>query len=425
MKIIKILPLQKAVQTIVTVPGSKSYTNRSLLLAAISSKKVKIINPLISDDTKAMINCLKKLGIKIAVKKNTIEVLNNINSVKNQLYNLDANESGTAIRFLLALSTVIPGVKKLGGKPGLNKRPIEDLVLSLRQLGANIKYLKRHGYPPIQISSSKLNPGTIKLKGTISSQFISALLMIAPLVDEVIIVVNGDQISKPYIDMTVDIMKKFGVSVLNKNYKRYQILASRHYGVSEYTVETDYSSAAYFFSIAALTKSTLTVKNLNPNSVQADMKFLEILEDMGNKIIPGKSEITIIGKGIKPASVDMTDCPDQIQTLAILTAFANGISKISGISTLRIKETDRIFAIRAELKKMGIKTSDAKNVLTIFGGNPKPARIETYEDHRMAMSFAIAGTKLSGIEIVNPDVVNKTFPNFWRELEKITQVQKI
>lgn len=425
MKIFEIHPLQKSIQAELTIPGSKSYTNRSLLLAAISLKKVKIINPLISDDTKAMIHCLKKLGIKIAVKKNTIEVLNNINSVKNQFYNLDANESGTAIRFLLALSTVIPGVKKLGGKPGLNKRPIEDLVEGLRQLGANIKYLKRHGYPPIQISSSKLNPGTIKLKGTISSQFISALLMIAPLVDEVIIVVNGDQISKPYIDMTVDIMKKFGVSVLNKNYKRYQILAGRHYGVSEYTVEGDYSSAAYFFSIAALTKLTLTIKNLNPNSVQADMKFLEILEDMGNKIIPEKNQITIIGKGIKPVNVDMADCPDQIQTLAILTAFANGISKISGISTLRIKETDRIFAIRAELKKMGIKTSAAKNVLTISGGNPKPARIETYEDHRMAMSFAIAGTKLSGMKIVNPDVVNKTFPNFWRELAKITQVQKI
>lgn len=425
MKIIKILPLQKAVQTIVTAPGSKSYTNRSLLLAAISSKKVKIINPLISDDTKAMINCLKKLGIKIAVKKNTIEVLNNISSVKNQLYNLDANESGTAIRFLLALSTVIPGVKKLGGKPRLNKRPIEDLVEGLRQLGANIKYLKRHGYPPIQISSSKLNPGTIKLKGAISSQFISALLMVAPLIGEVIIEVTGNQVSKPYIVMTMDIMKHFGVQVQEINDKKYLIPENKKYETEEYTVEGDISSASYFFAIAALTKSTLTIKNINPNSVQADMRFLKILDDMENKVVSGENKVTIIGKGIKPAKVNMADCPDQVQTLAVLASFAKGVTKISGVQTLRIKETDRLLALTQELKKMGIKTSITKNTLIIHGGNPKAAEIETYGDHRMAMSFAVAGCKIPGLVIKNPEVVSKTYPQFWEALKKITKVQKI
>lgn len=425
MKVIKILPLQKLIQAQLTVPGSKSYTNRSLLLAAISSKKVKIVNPLISDDTNTMINCLRNLGVKIIEKKNVIEVVNNITSVKNNFFNLDVNQSGTTFRFLLALSAVIPGVKILRGKEGLNKRPIGDLVEALKQLGAKIEYLDKKGYPPVKVLSLKLNPGTIRIKGNISSQFISALLMVAPLIGEVIIEVIGNQISEPYIAMTINIMKQFGVNVQKKNNNKYLIPENQKYETREYKVEGDVSSASYFFAIAALTKSTIAIKNINPNSVQADMRFLKILEDMGNKIVSGENQITIIGKGIKPVDVDMTDCPDQVQTLAVLASFAKGITKISGIESLRIKETDRLLALTQELKKMGIKTSTTKDTLTIYGGNPISAQIETYGDHRMAMSFTIAGCKIPGIVIKNPEVVSKTYPRFWEDLEKITKVQKI
>ncbi len=418
MKTLEIIPLQKSAKTEITIPGSKSYTNRALLLAALTKESVKIINPLISDDTRALIECLKKLGIKVSKGSNYLNVESNISSVKKGLYDLNANLSGTTIRFMLALATIIPGVKTLYGTEELNKRPIGDLVEALKTLGAKIEYLDKKEYPPVKVLSSKLNPGTIKIKGSVSSQYLSALLMISPFVGEVTIEVLGDQVSKPYIDMTIDIIEKFGVKVLNKEYKAY-IIAPQKYIAKQYLVEGDLSSASYFLAIAVLTKSTITLKNINPNSKQADMRFVKILKDMGNKIVYGKNHITISGKEIKPVNLDMADCPDQIQTMAVLAAFSKGVTKISGISSLRIKETDRIFALTQELKKMGIKTSSTETTLTIYGGDPKSASIETYGDHRMAMAFAIAGAKLSGMKIVNPDVVNKTFPEFWEKLSSI------
>lgn len=409
----------------VDIPGSKSYTNRALLLASMTGLTVKITNPLTSDDTKAMIECLKTLGVNILENKDGLEVYGNLKNIPNRLYNLNAHLSGTTLRFLLSLATVIPGIKILSGEAGLNKRPIKDLVDGLSQLGAKIEYLGKKGYPPVKVLSSKLKPGTIKIKGTTSSQYISALLMIAPLAGILTIEVLGKQVSAPYIDMTIDIMDHFGVQVINHGYKKYQISPNQKYKAKKYRVEGDLSSASYFLAIAALTKSTITLDNINPASKQADMKFIKILEDMGNKITYGKNSLTIKGEGAKAVNVDMTDCPDTIQTLAVLASFAKGITKISGIASLRIKETDRVAALRKELAKMGIKTSSTNDVLTVYGGNPKPAKINTYGDHRMAMSFAVAGAKLDKMEIANPDVVNKTFPGFWQKLRSLGSIGNI
>lgn len=419
METIEIIPLHKKINAAVSIPGSKSYTNRALILATIAGKGTKILHPLISDDTKAMINCLKALGVKFSINKTLIEVLNSLGAIKGRNVNLDANLSGTTIRFLLALSTVLPGIKTLSGEASLNKRPIGELVDALKQLGAKIEYLEKKGYPPVRVLSSKLRSGTVKIKGDISSQFISALLMIAPLVGEVNIEIIGNQSSKPFIDMTIDIMEKFGIRVNNLNYRKYLISDGQKYKTQKYTVEGDISSATYFFAIAVLTKSKVSVKNINPNSKQADMAFLKILEKMGSKVVFGKEEIVVFGKGVKALNVDMEDCPDQVQTLAVLAAFSDGITKIAGVKSLRVKETNRILAIKNELKKMGIKAKSSQNSLTIFGGNPKPATINTYSDHRMAMSFAVAGSLLSGMRINNPDVVNKTFPDFWEKLNSI------
>jgi len=419
METIEIIPLHKKINAAVSIPGSKSYTNRALILATIAGKGTKILHPLISDDTKAMINCLKALGVKFSINKTLIEVLNSLGAIKGRNVNLDANLSGTTIRFLLALSTVLPGIKTLSGEASLNKRPIGELVDALKQLGAKIEYLEKKGYPPVRVLSSKLRSGTVKIKGDISSQFISALLMIAPLVGEVNIEIIGNQSSKPFIDMTIVIMEKFGIRVNNLNYRKYLISDGQKYKTQKYTVEGDISSATYFFAIAVLTKSKVSVKNINPNSKQADMAFLKILEKMGSKVVFGKEEIVVFGKGVKALNVDMEDCPDQVQTLAVLAAFSDGITKIAGVKSLRVKETNRILAIKNELKKMGIKAKSSQNSLTIFGGNPKPATINTYSDHRMAMSFAVAGSLLSGMRINNPDVVNKTFPDFWEKLNSI------
>ena len=405
---------------VITVPGSKSYTNRALIMAALTKGPVALTNYLESGDTAAMINCLKTLGIRIKKEKNTLAVENDISSVEDKSYELNANLSGTTIRFILALFCIVPGVKKIFGEAGLNKRPIGDLVLGLKQLGAKIEYENQDRFPPIIVKSNKLQNGEVYLSGEVSSQFISALLMISPIVDGVTIQVDGDQISKSYIDITIAMMSDWGVKVENYDYKKYVIPSNQKYIMKNYVIEGDYSAAGYFAAIAALTKSKIRIKNLNPHSVQGDRQFLTILEKMGNKITYRTNEVTIEGNCVKPVEVNMELCPDQAQTLAVLAAFAKGKSVLTGVRSLRIKETERIKALRKELGKMKIKTESPNNdTLIIFGGDPKPAEIETYNDHRMAMSFAVAGTILDGMVIKNPEVVNKTFPEFWKKLAQI------
>lgn len=419
MKSVQIFPLPGAVKAEVDIPGSKSYTNRALLLAALTPQPVKIINPLDSDDTRAMAGCLESLGVEVVSKSGSIEVVGDATAIDNRDYDLNANLSGTTMRFMLALCSVIPGRQTLHGGDGLQKRPIGELVNALRQLGAKIEYLDREGFPPLLVSSSSLTPGTIKLRGNESSQYISALLMVTPAVGSVTIEVQGGLISEPYVDMTIDVMRRFGAKVTRQAPRSYHIADKQTYKCPKYTVEGDVSSASYFFAIAALTGSTLTLKNLNPGSLQADMGFLKILESMGNELTYGQNEITITGRGVKPVTVDMRGCPDQAQTLAVLAAFADGGTTITGIQSLRIKETERIAALQQELKKMGIETSSTHDTLVVRGGRPQAASIATYGDHRMAMSFAVAGSKLPGMEIQDPDVVTKTFPDFWDKLEEL------
>jgi 3-phosphoshikimate 1-carboxyvinyltransferase len=415
---LQILPLTQPIKAEVSVPGSKSYTIRALLIAALTPGSVKIINPLLSDDTRAMMNCLSALGVKIVRQPDFIEVVGNISDVQEGDYDLDADLSGITIRFMLALLCLVPGRKILHGKPPLHKRPIGALVTALTQLGADIEYLDKTGYPPLQITSSTLTGGNISIDGSESSQYLSALLMIAPLVDKLTFSVTGRLSSRPFIDMTLEIMRAFGVEVAVKD-QHYTIAPHQGYRAAEYVVEGDVSSASYFFAIAALTESTITVTNLNPHSRQADMGFLKILEQMGNKVTPGKHEITVSGRGVRPISVDMQDCPDQAPTLAVLAAFADGVTTISGVQSLRIKETERIVALEQELLKMGIQTSSTADTLVVHGGQPRPATIATYGDHRIAMSFAVAGTILPGMVMEDPGVVSKTFPDFWKKLTEI------
>lgn len=410
----------------VLIPGSKSYTNRALIMAALTPHQVIIRNPLESDDTEAMMSCLSELGIRIEKKFQEIHVLGDIRDVKKKEYVLNARISGTTIRFITALAALVPGTKRIEGLEGLNKRPIGVLVDGLKQLGADIEYLGHNGFPPYIIRSSGFSHTHTTLHGDVSSQYFSALLMIAPYVNGLTIDVEGNQISKSYIDMTIEMMREWGVTVENQNYQRYTVPSKQTYCMKEYVVEGDYSGAGYFFAIAALNKTTLTLQNLNPHSAQGDRQFVKILEKMGNKIDYIENAVRIEGCGVKPLTVDMEQCPDQAQTLAVLAAFAEGKTTMTGVRSLRVKETERVKAVQNELGKMGIKTeSPNEDTLIIYGGNPRPASIDTYGDHRMAMSFAVAGSKLSGIQIRNPQVVEKTFPTFWQTLETIGIQTKI
>lgn len=403
----------------INIPGSKSYTNRALIIASMIQGEIKIKNPLFSDDTNAMINCLKDLGLDIAYSETEILVKGSVEDIQDKEYKLNANLSGTTIRFILALSCVIPGVKIITGEDSLLKRPIGELAGALKDLGAKIEYLDKPGYPPLKVTSSKFTSIKTRLHGDISSQFFSALLMLAPLTEGIEIDVMGKAISTPYIDMTIDLMNYFGVKVKNVDYKNYSVKGGQDYLQKDYVVEGDYSSAGYFLGLAALTKSTVILNNLSKNSLQADRNFIDILEKLGSKISYSNNSLKITGAGVKAINIDMENCPDQAQTLAVMLAFAEGKSIITGIRSLRIKETERVLALQNELSKMGIKTESTIDSLTIYGGHLKPAKINTYNDHRMAMSFSLAGAMIEGVEINNPEVVTKTFPDFWKKLESI------
>lgn len=429
---VSLTPLAEPVTAKVTVPGSKSYTIRALVLAALTPKKanqpVTIVNPLISDDTRAILSCLSTLGIQTVLKKDKagqlcVEVHGNLEDIQDRDYLLNANLSAATLRFLVALSAVIPGRQVLLGKEGLNNRPVRDLVDSLRALGASIEYLEKDGYPPVRVSSSRIEADTIAVSGNTSSQYISALMMIAPVIQakgkQVAIELPNEPVSKPYLDMTASIMETFGVTVVNEDYQRFVIQSGQRYNCTQYIVEPDASSMAYFVAIAALTRSTITLLNINPDSAQADMRFVDIVQQMGNRVEYHDNQLTIHGVGVEPLQVDMRDCPDQAQTLAVLAAFANGTTRIDGLQSLRVKETDRIAAVEKELAKMGIPTEAEADALVIHGGNPQPATIATYGDHRMAMAFAVAGALLPGMAYEDPAVVNKTYPEFWQDLHRL------
>jgi len=431
MNIFEVAALEKPVIAMIEIPGSKSYTNRALVMAALTKGPVTLYNPLYSEDTEAMIACLKTLGLRIETSPDQIIVHDDISIVQNKSYELFARDSGTTIRFLLALLCLTSGTHVIGGNARLNERPIKDLVDALRLLGAKIDYLEKEGQAPLKIHPSALclvstvYPKTafsghlgITIDGSMSSQFFSALLMIGPFLG-IKMRLRGELISRPYVDMTIRMMHEWGVEVLQMEEGGYHIPCGQLYQKKEYVIEGDFSSAGYFFAIAALTESTLTLKNLNPDSAQADRKFLDILAKMGNEIRIHDQGITIVGKQILPLAIDMEECPDQVQTMAVLAAFAKGVTKISGVRSLRLKETERVQALKNELAKMGIKTEDTHDTLTIYGGNPHAAPIDTYGDHRMAMAFAVAGTKLPGMKIHDPEVVNKTFPTFWDKLASL------
>ena len=412
--------LQKPVTATLEIPGSKSYTNRALLMAALTEEPVTLYNPLYSEDTVAMVGCLRTLGIRIDTEPGYMIVYGDRGQIQNRSYELFAHDSGTTIRFILALLCLAPGTQIIRGSDRLSKRPIQDLVETLRLLGAQIEYLEKEGAAPLKVCSSRLYSGAeVTIDASVSSQFLSALLMIAPCLNGLTVQMQGKIISRPYVEMTLQAMRDWGISVAQIEEGRYFIPAGQHYTKKQYVIEGDFSSAGYFFAIAALTQSTLTLKNLAPDSAQADRKFLNILARMGNEMSWSDQGITLVGKHILPLTLDMEDCPDQVQTMAVLAAFARGVTRISGVRSLRVKETERVQALKKELAKMGIQTEDTHNTLTIYGGEPRAATIDTYGDHRMAMAFAVAGTRLPGMQIRHPEVVNKTFPTFWSILRSL------
>lgn len=422
MNFYSIHPLKDKVKKEITIPGSKSFSNRALVMASLTKGEVKLFGLSESDDTAAMRKALQLLGVNIISKNDSTIVVGNGGIFLPFSGEINIGAAGTTMRFLTSICSLVPGEIILDGSERMRERPIGELVQALRTLGVEINYIGKENCPPFKIKGGSLKGGPVKLNGEISSQYFTSLLLISPVLENGLeIEIIGEQISKSYIDMTVDSLREHGVEVINDNYKKYITKKEAKYKAGDFYIEGDASGATYFWALAAITGNTIRVNNVLPSSSQGDMKFPDILEKMGCRVIKNEKEkwIEVTGADkLNSIEVDMSNMPDTAQTLAVVAAFAIGKTKIKGLTTLKIKETDRLLALKNELKKMDINSEIGDDYIIIEGGKPKGAIIDTYKDHRMAMAFAVAGAKIKGIKINEPEVVSKSFPDFWEMLEQ-------
>ncbi|NUO08035.1 MAG: 3-phosphoshikimate 1-carboxyvinyltransferase [Candidatus Brocadia sp.] len=419
---IEIMPISGTVDAVVTVPGSKSYTNRALITAALADGTSTITNALFSDDTKYMASSLNVLGIPVGELQdvNRFIVHGKGGAIPARQANLFVGNAGTAMRFLTAMLALGNGVYEIDGVARMRQRPIQDLLDGLKQLGADAVSKNSDGCPPVIIQGKGLRGGLAVVKGDLSSQYFSALLMTAPYAGmDVIIEVKGELVSKRYVDMTVALMRQFGVNVENNAYKIFSIKSGQRYKAMCYEVEGDASAASYFFAAAAITGGKVRVVGIGSDSLQGDIHFVDVLKSMGCSVTWGGNWIEVRGDTLHGVDVDMGDMPDVVQTLAAVAVFAQGKTRVRNVKNMRIKETDRIAAVVNELRRMGISAIEYEDGFEIEPSPPCPAEIETYDDHRMAMSFALIGLRSHGIRIKNPECVSKTFPDYFQRLEAL------
>jgi 3-phosphoshikimate 1-carboxyvinyltransferase len=428
----KITPISHPLSATVRVPGSKSLTNRALLIASLANGTTHLTNALFSDDSRYFAKALQTLGFDVRLDEANHEITvtglgGKIPAAKAELF---IGNAGTAARFLSAFLTLGNGEYILDGEPRMRERPIGDLVEALTQLGCDIQPMQKvegriqNGQicPPIKINASGLKGGKTKIAGDISSQFLSALLMTAPYAQSPIeIELTTDLNSKPYVDMTIAIMRDFGVEVERSDYQSFRVLHSAFRTLPFYAIESDASAASYFFAAPAICGGTVRVENITRKSVQGDIGFLDVLSKMGCIIEEVDNSITVHGpSSIVGLDIDMRDIPDTAQTLAAIAPFATSPTRIRGIASARVKETDRVSATCTELKRLGVQVEEHEDGMTIYPCQTfKPANVQTYNDHRMAMAFSLIGLRFDGVTIENPSCVSKTFPNFFEVLGQL------
>jgi 3-phosphoshikimate 1-carboxyvinyltransferase len=409
-------------QADVSVPGSKSYTQRALVTAALASGTSRLRNVLFSEDTDQFINALKVLGVTVTRDEKDVIVEGTNGIIRTPEASIHLGNNGTAMRFLASLVSLGQGPVVLTGDRRLCERPIKPLMMYLENLGVNYKYLEHSGYPPVEIQGSGLRGGTLTIQNTESSQYISSLLLAAPYADhQVVMNLEGDIVSRPYIEMTLQVMADFGVEVKEESPGSYAVPCGAGYKGRNYVIDGDASSASYFFLAAMICKGVVRVHNMNSNSRQGDLKILDLLTDVGGAVTWGGTWIEVRGGDLKTGDrvIDMGDMPDMVPTIAVLSAFCKGTTKIDRVAHLRIKESNRLAALVTELNKIGATAREEGDSLMISGGELHGAKIDTYNDHRIAMSFAVAGLIVPGITIQNPRCVDKSFPGFWDELKKL------
>jgi 3-phosphoshikimate 1-carboxyvinyltransferase len=421
-----IQPLRRPPMATVRVPGSKSITNRALVLAALNSNcyGCELHGVLRSEDTEVMVEALRQLGFLVRTDWNTAlihvdkeEDQDRIPTAKADLF---VANSGTTMRFLTALVSLGHGRYRLDGVPRMRERPIEDLLSALRQLGVRARSEPGNGCPPVLVEANGLRGGAVKIKGDVSSQFLSGLLMAASAAEaEVYLDVEGPLVSAPYVAMTVEMMRHWGRHVETTTDHHFRIPGGQETRLGRYDIEPDASAASYFWAAAAITGGEVYVQDLTIHSLQGDVRFVEVLEEMGCTVVRGETGLTVKGGARHGIDVDMNDISDTVMTLAAVACFAEGPTTIRNVAHIRHKETDRLAALATELRRVGAGIEEFADGITILPAPLHGAAIETYNDHRMAMSLALVGLQVPGIVIKNPACVSKTYPGFFADLEKL------
>ena len=403
----------------VPIPGSKSFTQRGLAVASLAEGKSLLQNALLSEDSTYLMEALRNLGAEIRIEGKDIQVTGTGGRLKNPGKSLYLGNNGTAMRFLTSLVSLGEGEYTLTGTERLCRRPIGALVEALRSLGVEASSRGEDGFPPVVVNAAGLPGGSVVFKDIVSSQFVSSLMICAPYArKETVIELEGPIRSYPYLEMTREVMEAFGVPVHRDLPNRFRVSGREQYRSREYRVEGDASSASYFFLAAAICKGRVRVENLTPRTRQGDIGILTVLEELGCRVMRGDNWVEVWGGELKRGeyAFDFGNMPDMVPGLAVLAARRFGRTLIRNVGHLRFKESDRLKALATELRKIGIPVQESEDGLAIEGGPAKGAKIETYDDHRIAMSFAILGLAVPGISIQNPDCVGKSFPDFWEKL---------
>ena len=419
-----IQPALRPIEGDVRVPGSKSITNRALLMAALADGTSHLQGALFSDDTHYMSESLRKLGIAVRAAQSAewFEVMGQNGILPASEAELFVGNSGTSARFLTALLTLGKGTFHIDGVPRMRERPMGDLLSALQQMGARVQDDNGTDCLPITVRAEGLRGGKVKMRAAKSSQPLSALLMVAPLCQsDVEIEIEGELFSQPYIEITLRMMQQWGIEASHENLRRFFIAGGQQYQAQYYDIEPDASGASYFWAAAAVTGGRVRVLGIGKNALQGDAAFVDVLQQMGCQVEKTDDFIEVRGpEKLHGVDVDMNAISDTVMTLAAIAPFAGSPTTIRNIGHIRHKETDRIHAIVSELRRLGVAVEEQEDGIIIQPQSQlKPAQIETYDDHRMAMSFAITGLKTPGVEILDSDCVAKTFPDFFARLEAL------
>jgi 3-phosphoshikimate 1-carboxyvinyltransferase len=407
----------RPINAVVRLPGSKSYTNRALAVAALAHGESRLENALFSDDTRYMATALRKLGIRVTERptEQSLDVAGAAGRIPVTWADLFVGNAGTAARFLTALVALGTGRFRIDGVPRMRERPIGPLLGALRQLGVDARGERRDDYPPVVVESRGLAGGPVTIDGSISSQFISALMLVAPCTAKgVELGIVGDLVSKAYVDLTSSVMQAFGATTRVEGYRRITVPGRQQYVGRQYTIEPDASAASYFLAAAAVTGGRVRIDGLGRRSAQGDLGLARVLERMGCIVTWSEDWVELVGPpALTGVDVDMNDMSDVAQTLAAIAPFATGEVCIRGVGHIRLKETDRLAAVTTELRRLGATVEQLADGWRISPSALHPTTVDTYDDHRMAMSFSVTGMRVADLRIANPGCVSKTFPDFF------------